>query len=392
MAGATGGQGGPVPTRIYLDHAASSWPKPPEVVDALTFAARDLGGNPGRGVYELSMRTARAVFEARRACAGFLGVPAAEDLAFVPSCTFACNQMLRVLSPGDRVVVGSMEHNAVVRPLNALAERGVEVVVVDADPTGFVDPDDVERAVAAAPTRAVVCQHASNLTGTIQPIADLADIAHEYGALMLVDGAQGAGHLAVDLAVLGVDAYAVSGHKGMLGPQGIGLLYLSASAQPDPLLEGGTGSGHSELPRMPTERPDRYEAGTLNTPGAVALGEAARWHMEHGEEQRAEERRLAALLHEGLAAIPGVTVLGPPPGVERVPVVSMYHETVEADRIVFGLDRGYGIACRAGLHCAPWAHGTVGTLERGAVRFGVGYGSTAVHVEEAVRAVAEVLR
>lgn len=379
-------------TGIYLDHAASSFPKPPQVVEAVVHALTELGGNPGRGVYDLAMRCARAVFDARTACAALLGVADPADLAFVPSCTYACNLMLLgVLEPGDRVVVGSTEHNAVVRPLNMLAERGVEIVVVGADAAGFIHPDDVEAAVKAAPTRAVVCQHASNLTGTIQAIGDLADIAHDNGALMLVDGAQAGGHLDVDLGTLGVDAYAVSGHKGLLGPQGIGLLYLSASLEPQPLVEGGTGAGHSELPRMPLERPDRYEAGTLNVPGIVGLGAAALWHREHGAVQRETEARLARDLHEGLSAIPGITVLGPPAGLERVPVVAFVHERAEADHIAFELDRCFGIASRAGLHCTPWAHRSAGTFERGAVRLGLGYGNTDEHVETAVRAVEKIV-
>lgn len=383
----------PKTTRVYLDHAATSFPKPTVVVDAVTHALTELGGNPGRGVYELAMRTSRAVFDARTSCARLLGVPDAADLIFVPSCTYACNLMLfGLLGPGDRVVVGSMEHNAVVRPLNALIERGLDVVVVNADPTGFIHPDDVEAAVTAAPTRAVICQHASNLTGTVQAIGDLADIAHEAGAWMLVDGAQGAGHLSVDVAALGVDAYAVSGHKGLLGPQGIGLLYLAPGIDPVPLIEGGSGSGGSELPRMPLDRPDRYEAGTLNTPGIAGMGAAASWHREHGAQQRDEERRLARALHEGLAGIPGVTVLGPDPEAERVPVVAFTHESVEADRIAFELDRTYGIASRAGLHCSPWSHRTAGTLECGAVRFGAGFANRDTDIEQTLAAVREILR
>ncbi|MHB9002459.1 MAG: aminotransferase class V-fold PLP-dependent enzyme [Coriobacteriia bacterium] len=383
----------PKTTHIYLDHAATSFPKPTTVVDAVTHALTELGGNPGRGVYELAMRSSRAVFEARASCARLLGVPDAADLIFVPSCTYACNLMLfGSLKSGDRVVVGSMEHNAVVRPLNALVERGVDVVVVNADSTGFIHADDVEAAVSAAPTRAVICQHASNLTGTVQTIGDLADIAHEAGAWMLVDGAQGAGHLSVDVAALGVDAYAVSGHKGLFGPQGVGLLYLAPGFDPAPLIEGGSGSGGSELPRMPLERPDRYEAGTPNTPGIAGVGAAARWHIDNGATQRDAERRLARILHEGLAGIPGVTVLGPDPQAERVPVVAFTHETVEADRIAFQLDRTYGIASRAGLHCSPWSHRSAGTLECGAVRFGVGFANKDSDIEQTLAAVREIVR
>jgi len=379
-------------TLVYLDHAASSWPKPAEVVEAVHYAMTELGGNPGRGVYDLAMRSARAVFDARNDCARLLGVTDSENLVFVPSCTYGCNQMLvGLLEPGDRVVVGSMEHNAVARPLNALAERGVDVVVIPADEAGFIDPDDVEAAVRVAPTRAVVCQHANNITGTIQPVADLADIAHENGALMLVDGAQGAGHLPIDLATLGADAYATSGHKGLLGPQGIGLLYLSSGIDPHPLIEGGSGSGDSQLERMPSDRPDRYEAGTLNTPGIVGLGAAARWHLANGARQHAEESRLIKALHEGLAALDGITVLGPPPEVARVPVLAFVHASMDADAIAFELDRRFGIATRAGLHCSPWSHDTTGTLSLGAVRMGVGFGNTESHIARAIDAVAHII-
>ncbi len=373
----------------YFDHAASSWPKPEPVIDAATHAMRELGGNPGRGVYELSLRTSRAVFEARRDCASLLGVSSAEDLIFTPSCTYGCNLMIKgLLGAGDRVVVGSMEHNAVVRPLATLAAAGLEVVVVDADETGFVDPDRVEQAVRAAPTRAVVCQHASNLTGTVQAVGDMADIAHANGALMLVDGAQGVGHLEVDLGAIGADAYATAGHKGMLGPQGIGLLYLSPEIDPQPLVEGGTGGGSSEGDRMPKERPDRYEPGTVNTPGAIGLGAAARFLAAGGAHQREVEARLGRRLHEGLRAIPGLRVLGPDPGVERVPVYAVVSDHVQPDRLAFELDCTYGIASRSGLHCTPWAHRTLRTLETGAVRFGIGWGLEDADVEFLLKAIA----
>jgi selenocysteine lyase/cysteine desulfurase len=259
------------------------------------------------------------------------------------------------------------------------------------DGAGLLDPHDVETAVRQKPTRAVICQHASNVTGAIQPIADLADIAHDNGSVMLVDGAQGAGHLPVDIAKLGADAYATSGHKGLLGPQGIGLLYLSPAIDPQPLIEGGTGSGDSESERMPARRPERFEAGTMNVPGIVGLGAATRWLLEHGAEQRATERRLVERLHAGLSALPGITVLGPSVGVERVPVLTFVHERIDADHIALRLDHGYGIATRAGLHCAPWAHEAAGTLDRGAVRMGVGYGNTDEHITAALDALAEII-
>jgi len=377
---------------IYFDHGATSWPKPQEVLDAVASALTECGGNPGRGVHALGLAASRMIFGARTDLAAFLGVADSRDLIFTSGCTAGTNLMLKgLLRPGDRVVVSSMEHNAIARPLNVLAAAGVTVDVVDADETGLIDADRMEAAVKAKPTAAVVCQHASNVTGTIQPVGDLADIAHSAGAVMLVDGAQGAGHLRLDLGVLGADAYAVSGHKGMLGPQGVGALYLSPGIDPVQLVEGGTGGGSSESPTQPQSRPDRYEAGTPNTPGIGGLGAATRFLAVHAEDQRAEEARLARRLAEELSAIRGIRVIGAAPSEPRVPIVSVVHERMPADQLAFALDRRYGIAVRAGLHCAPWAHRTLGTLETGAVRFGIGFGNTDDDVDAAVAAVDEIV-
>ena len=372
---------------VYLDHGATSWPKPVEVVSAVHDALTLYGGNPGRGAYRLAMTTTRLIHDSRRDIAGFLGAPDARDLLFQPGCTEALNLVLRgLLSPGDRVVVCSMEHNAVSRPLHALAALGVEVVVIDADETGTVDADEVEQAAASAVTRAIVCQQASNLTGAIQPVADLADVAHAHGAFMLVDGAQAGGHLDIDLATLGADAWACSGHKGLLGPQGVGVLYLAPECNPEPLVLGGTGGGTSESADPPSVRPDRYEAGTPNTPGIAGLGAAARYLSVHAAEHRVVERRLTRRFHEGVIEIGGFRVLGPEPDRARVPVLSVVHESIDADRLAFALDRRFGVAARAGLHCAPWAHRTVGTLQTGALRFGIGFGNTEADIDFALGA------
>lgn len=379
------------PATVYLDHGATSWPKPPEVVEAITDALTRYGGNPGRGAYRLAVATSRLIFESRRDCAALLGVADARDLFFLSGCTEGCNLMLKgVLRPGDRVVVGSMEHNAIARPLHSLAERGVDVAVVDADDTGLVDADRVEDVVREAPTRAVVCQHASNVTGTVQPVGDLADVAHAAGAVLLVDGAQGVGHLPVDLGALGADAYAVSGHKAMLGPQGIGLLYLAPDLEAEELLQGGTGGGASELPTQPLARPDRYEAGTPNTPGIAGIGAAARLLAERGAASRSHEAGLARRFHEGVLELGGYRVLGPPPDEERVPIVSVVPDSEDVEQIAFALDRRWGVAVRAGLHCAPWAHRTLGTAECGALRFGFGYGNTMDDVGLALEALREL--
>lgn len=375
---------------LYFDHSATSWPKPPGVAEAMQEALLEAGGNPGRGAHSLALAAEHTVTRARGDVARLLGVPDARDLVFTPGCTFALNLVLKgTLRRGDRVVVSALEHNAVVRPLHVLAARGVKVARVQADSEGHIDADAVERAVAASATRMVICQHASNVTGAIQPVADLADIAHEHGAVMVVDGAQAAGHLPLDLATLGVDAYACSGHKGLLGPQGVGVLYLAPGLSPVELVQGG-GGGPSEEPVQPDIRPDRYEAGTGNTPGAAGLGAAARYLLEHGAEIERRERSLTRRLHEGLRGIPGVKVLGPAIDVPRAPVVSMTHDRIPPDEIAFSLDRRYGIAVRAGLHCSPWTHGMTGTLETGAVRFGLGWSLTEDDVDRALAAVSEV--
>jgi cysteine desulfurase / selenocysteine lyase len=375
----------------YLDHGATSWPKPKPVVDAVVRALTELGGNPGRSAYAMALESSRAIFEARGACARLLGVAESRDLIFQSGCTAGCNLMLKgLLKPGDRVVVGSMEHNSVARPLARLERTGVEVVVVKADPTGLVDPDDVERAVRAAPTRAVVCLHASNLTGTVQLIGDLADVAHEHGALMLVDGAQGAGHLEVDIAL---SAWTRTRHpvtRGCSGPKGVGLLYLAPASMSRRRSRAAPAAGAPNRPTCPPRGPTATKRGPRTRPASSAWVPPPRFLAEEGTGQRRREAELARRLHEGILEIEGFRVLGPPPAVPRVPIVSAVHDRVDADRIAFALDRTYGIATRAGLHCAPWAHETVGTLGCGAVRFGLGWGNTGEHVELTLRALREI--
>ena len=303
---------------VYLDNAATSWPKPDAVLVAVEDAMTRAGANPGRGAYAMAIAASRLVHEARGSVAQLLHVTDPRNVILVSGCTEACNMALKgFLDPGDRVVVSSMEHNSVARPLKALAATGVEVVIVDADRTGWIDAGEFEEVVRAKRTKAVVCLHGSNVSGSIEPVADLADIAHAAGAAMIVDGAQGAGHLQVDVEALGVDAYACSGHKGLLGPQGVGVLYLAPGFEPRETFQGGTGSSAAQ-DEQPMVRPDRYEAGTRNLPGIAGLGAAARFVAGHGEEIRRRETALAGRLHEGVLAIGGYRVLGPALGEPRL--------------------------------------------------------------------------
>jgi selenocysteine lyase/cysteine desulfurase len=220
-------------------------------------------------------------------------------------------------------------------------------------------------------------------------VGDLADIAHENGAVLIVDGAQSAGHLRVDVAALGADVYVASGHKGLLGPQGVGVVYLAPGLEVRELVQGGSG-GESGSESMPTARPDRYEAGTPPLPAIAGLAAAVEVLAQERDSLIAREQRLAERLVAGLGEIPGVRVLGPAPGEERAPVVSVVHAAVEPDRLAYELDARYGIAVRAGLHCAPAAHAAAGTLETGAVRFSIGRGVTEADVDAAIEAVREV--
>jgi selenocysteine lyase/cysteine desulfurase len=375
---------------VYLDNAATSWPKPPEVIDAVVSGMTLLGANPGRATHEMAMDSARAIHAARADVAALLGVPDPRDIAFVSGCTEGCNLVLKGwLAPGDRVVVSSVEHNSIVRPLTALAATGVEVVVVDADREGAIDPEAIAAAVAGRTTRAVVCQHAGNVSGAIQQIAELTRIAHDAGAAMIVDGAQGVGHVPTDVTALGVDAYVCSGHKALLGPEGVGIVYLAPGFSPSESSQGGTGDSRIDGDTHPTTRPQRYEAGTRNVPGILGLGASARLLARCGDETSDHEARLTRRLHEGLAAV-GYTVLGPSADIARVPIVSVTHPRHDADRLASMLDERYGVAARAGLHCAPWAHRTLGTGIAGALRLSLGWGSSEADVDAALVALTEL--
>lgn len=378
---------------VYLDHGATSWPKPREVVDAVTDALVRLGGNAGRGAYGLAVNSARLVHDSRRDVSEFLGVPDPRDLLFQPGCTAALNLVMKgLLKPGDRVLTTTVEHNAVARPLTRLEREGVRVSRVAADDDGVIDVDRLAAVLAEAPTTLVVAQHAGNVTGAVQPVADVVAAAHEAGALALIDGAQAAGHLDIDLGSLGADAWTASGHKALLGPQGIGVLYLAPGCDPLPLVEGGTGGGLGESAEQPVTRPERYEAGTANLPGIAGLGAGIRLLQQHAADIRAREKRLARRLHEGILGLDGFRVLGPGPGAPRVPIVSAVHDSIGADRFAALLDREYAIAVRSGLHCATWAHESFGTLETGALRFGVGHGTTDEDIDLVLDALAELMK
>lgn len=286
-------------------------------------------------------------------------------------------------------MVSSLEHNAVVRPLSLMARRNVEFTRVPCSSEGETDPQDILAAVRPD-TRVVTLTHASNVLGTLMPVAEVGAALRERGVPFLVDAAQTAGSFSLDVQSMGLDLLALPGHKGLLGPQGVGVLYIAAGVNLPTLMEGGAGGDSARL-EPPEDLPDRHEAGTPNTPGIAGLTAGIELVLEEGVEQIGRrERALADRLRRGLVQIDGVRLYGPPAGTPAAPVASIEVVGMSSAEVAFILDRAFGIAVRAGLHCAPEAHRVAGTLERGLVRFSVGHATTGAEVDAAVQAVAEI--
>lgn len=378
---------------IYLDNAATSWPKPPAVVQAMAHFLNEIGANPGRSGHRLSVEAGRIAYQTRAALAALFGLADPLRVVFTPNVTYALNLALRgLLHCGDHVITSGMEHNAVMRPLRALEQQGVALTVVPCSPQGLLDPQDVRSALRAE-TRLVVLNHASNVCGTVLPVAEVGQIARQAGLLYLVDAAQTAGALPFTMEEMGVDLLAFTGHKGLLGPTGTGGLAIGPRVpleRFEPLVRGGTGS-RSEHEVQPDFLPDKFESGTLNAVGLAGLLAAVRYVTARGPEDiRAHEVALTRQLMAGLQAIPGVTVYGPGVAEKQMAVVSFNVAGRTPADVAERLDERYDIACRPGLHCAPAAHRTLGTLPVGTVRFGLGPLSTSADVAQAVRAIAEL--
>jgi len=380
---------------IYFDNAATSWPKPPEVIRAMVRFMEEVGANPGRSAHRLSAEAARIVYDAREALAELFHVPDPLRIVFCSNATEAINLALKgLLRPGDHVVTSSMEHNAVMRPLRALERQGVEVTVVPCSPEGFLNPADLEGAIRPN-TKLIALNHASNVVGTILPVAAAGEVARRHGLLLLVDAAQTAGAYPIDVEADKIDLLAFTGHKSLLGPMGTGGLYIGervALSDFEPLKRGGTGS-RSELEEQPDFLPDMCESGTLNAVGIAGLLAGVRFVLERGvEEIRRHEVELTQKLIEGLSTIPGVTVYGGRDPQRQTATVSFNVEGLEPSEVGLRLDEERGILCRVGLHCAPAAHKTIGTFPRGTVRFGLGYFNTMEEVERAVEAVGKLAK
>lgn len=380
---------------IYLNNAATTWPKPRCVVEAMLRAMEDPAGTPGRAVTR-GLECERAIFHAREEAARFIGAPDSSRVIFTPNATAALNLAITgLLKEGDHVVTTSMDHNSVARPLRRAAdEKGVEVRRLELSPAGTMEAEDIVGMISPN-TRLIVLTEASNVTGSIQPVRDVADAVLTMGKdrpMILVDAAQSAGVLPMNVEEDGVDLLAVPGHKSLYGPQGTGFLYIAPGVSLDPLMEGGTG-GRSGLARQPETLPDRFESGTPNTPGIIALGEALRFLSDRGLEKiREEEIRLMDILMDGLTGIKGVALFGPRDPRERVGVLSFNVEGMDPAEVGSFLETTRGIILRVGLHCSPHSHRTIGTFPEGTVRVSTGIFNTEDEIIELIQGVKDLLR
>jgi cysteine desulfurase family protein len=371
----------------YLDHAATSWPKPPAVPAAMRETIEQAGGNPGRSGHRLAMRAGEIVYTCRENLAKLFGVRDPLRICFTSNATESLNLAVKgSLEPGDHAVFSAMEHNSVWRPLRELERRGVRISMAPAGANGIVRCDSIVSQLRPD-TKLIVLIHASNVNGAVNPVEEVGRIARERNVRFLVDAAQTAGVVPIDVEAMKIDLLAFPGHKGLLGPQGTGGLYVRDSIRLGPLKHGGTGS-ESESPLQPEFAPDRYESGTLNTPGIAGLNEGVKYLLQHGvAEIERQEQTLTERLMRGLTEIQRIHVYGPANPCERTGVISFNIEGRDPVLVADELDRTFDIACRAGLHCAYLAHRTQGTDQTGTVRFSLGALSTQGDLDVALAAV-----
>jgi len=380
--------------RIYLDNAATSFPKPEATHEAMSDFARRLGASAGRGAYAEARETGELMNTARERLAQLLGVPDPKQIVWTSNCTDGLNLAIRgVLEPGDHVITSAMDHNSVLRPLNELSKRmPLEVTRLECSAEGLLDPDEVGRAIQPN-TKLVAIVHASNVTGSMMPIAEIGRVAREHDVLFLTDIAQSAGHVPMNLGELPVDLAAFPGHKGLLGTLGTGGLYIRPGLEGRlaTLKEGGTGT-ISEQDVQPDFLPDKYEPGSHNALGIIALGAGVGYLLERGIDRlRQHDVDLTQRFIDGLDAIEGVDVYGTRNIDDRVGVVSINIAPYHCRDVADLLDERYGVLVRAGLHCAPWAHQTIGTYPTGTARFSFGAFNTARDVDTVLDSLRDIV-
>lgn len=377
---------------IYFDNAATSWPKPPEVSAAMQKFMRKIGANPGRSGHRLSVEAARVIYDTREKLAQLFHVSDPLRIILTKNATEALNiAILGFLKPGDHVITSSMEHNSVMRPLRAMEARGVEMTVIPCDQEGLIEPAQISAAIKKN-TKAIFVTHASNVTGTVMPVAEIGRIARERDLVFCVDAAQTAGSCPIDVEKMNMDLLAFTGHKSLFGPSGTGGLFMREGLEKkiEPICIGGTGS-RSEVEEQPDFMPDRYEAGTPNTVGIAGLQAGVEFVLSAGVDQiQRKEVDLVRTFIEGISDLPGIIICGPGADARRIPVVSFNIEGMDPAAIALQLDERFKIMSRSGIHCAPSAHKTIGTYPTGTVRFSFSYFNTQDQVTKAVESLRKI--
>ena len=374
---------------IYMDNAATTMQKPQQVIDAVAAAMCSMG-NAGRGAHAASLGAARTIYDAREKLACFFHAENPKQIAFTMNSTESLNIALKgVLNPGDHVITTMLEHNSVLRPLYELQEKGTELTILKSNPQGTLDYEDFEKAIKEN-TKAIVCTHGSNLTGNLVDVKRVGEIAKKHGFLFIVDASQTAGVFPIDVQEMGIDILCFTGHKGLLGPQGTGGIYVREGLTVHPLLCGGSGV-QTYNKKHPSEMPTALEAGTLNGHGIAGLDAAVEYLMETGIDTiREREQDLMWRFYEGVKDIPGVKVYGDFSTRERCAIVTLNIGDYDSSEVSDELLMTYGISTRAGGHCAPLMHEALGTVEQGAVRFSFSHYNTDEELNTAIQAVKEM--
>ncbi len=377
---------------IYFDQAASSFPKPSTVATAVAKAINEYGANPGRGGHQLANEAAAVIYETRVKLAKLFGERDPNNVIFCQNATHALNQGIKglLLKQGDHVITTSYEHNSVRRPLEFLKEeKGINVTYLKMNTNGHISREDFIKEILPE-TKLVVVSHGSNLTGAIFPVEMVGAICKEYGITFLVDASQTAGILPIHMEEMNIDMLAFPGHKGLLGPQGTGVLIVNKAVDLIPVFHGGTGS-HSEQTHQPLERPNRYESGTLNTPGIAGLSAGIDEVLHIGIENIFEhEWELTKYCLDRMSAIEGVRIYGPDKSIKRLAVIPFVIEGTDIQEVTMIFDQHYQVALRGGLHCTPMAHETIGTIETGTIRASFGVYNTKDEIDQFITMIKEI--
>ena len=375
---------------IYLDNAATTFPKPKAVTESVYRCMTEYCANPGRGSHKMAIEGAKEIYDARELISQFFNLGNPMRVIFTSNATDSLNIGIKgFLKPGDHVITTQMEHNSVLRPLHELSNKGVEVTIVDCDSEGKVKVEDIENSIKSN-TALIVTTHVSNLTGTIFPIKEIGEVCKKHNLKYLLDASQSAGVIEIDMKENNIHMLAAPGHKGLLGPQGTGILLVDESVDLDTIKEGGTGSDSSK-PMQPKFYPDRLESGTPNLPGIVGLKRGIEYILSKGIKSiYSHEKNLLDLFINELQKIDKIKIYGPKDCDLRSGVVPINVEGIDSSEVSFILDDEFDIATRPGVHCAPLAHKAIGTEKIGAVRFSVGPFNTEEDILAAVHALKEI--